>query len=266
MTKKGELIKDHIVRLLERNPDGLRVGRLTELLDVSRNSVYRYLNILKEEGLICKLDTKLWVLTNPIKPQTILGYQYQALLQGLKQIGGEFWNIELEEGRHNFKELGKYISPKMKGTAILDLEKLKQQNHHLQDIIAFGMKLIDETSSVENYNFHYKLDSNGFPLENTHLAGLVTFKGGYVQSAKVRGNGFAHYYIIAGIIEASFDRIIPEIYGGRVVVDLLKMDEVEQSVDIGLFVIFDKETPFIDPKTGRQIAHPQRELRLKGNL
>jgi len=264
MTKKGNQIESQIIRLLERNPDGLRIGRLTELMEVSRNSVYRYLSVLEFKKIAKRLpDSKLWVLTHPIQPQTILGYQYQALLQGLKKIGGDFWDINTNEGKLNFKELGRNIAPKMKGSTLVDLTQLKNKTHYLQDIIEFGMKLVDEASSVEKYRLEFKLDEQGFPNEFSNLAGVVTFSGGYIQSDKVMGNGFAHYYIIAGIIEASLERIIPEIYGGRVVVDIHKMDESSQMVDLGLYVIFDKETPFVDPQTLRKISFPQKEMRLR---
>ncbi|WP_457558523.1 helix-turn-helix domain-containing protein [Candidatus Harpocratesius sp.] len=265
MTKKGEQIQSQILRFLERNPDGLRIGQLTELLGVSRNSVYRYLDILVENDLVRKQSNKLWVLTTPLKPQTILGYQYQALLQGLCHIGGNLWDIKTEIGRSNFKELGKWISPRMKESTKLDLEELKQKTHFLQDILEFGMKLVDEASSVEQFTTSFSLDANGFPNENTNLAAVVSFQGGYVQTSKVQGNGFAHYYIIAGIIERSMEQIIPAIYGGRVYVDILNMDEENQHVELGLYVIFDKITPFIDPYTKRRIPFPQREIRLHGH-
>lgn len=262
MTKKGEKIESQIIRLLERNPDGLRIGRLTELMEVSRNSVYRYLHALEFKKIVIRLpETKLWALTHPIQSKTILGYQYQALLQGLRKIGGNFWDIDTDEGKIHFKELGRYISPKMKGSTLVDLAELKNKTHYLQDIIEFGMKLVDEASSVEQYRIEFKLDEQGYPTELTNLAGVITFSGGYVQSDKVKGNGFAHYYIIAGIIEASLDRVIPEIYGGRVVVDIHTMDDSDQRVDLGIYIIFDKETPFIDPQSRRKIPFPQKEIR-----
>jgi len=265
VTKKGEQIKEQILRYLERNPDGLRIGQLTNLLGVSRNSVYRYVQELEENGKIKKHHPKIWRLTKPFKPQTILGYQYQALLQGLRRIGGEMWDIKTENGRNNFKNLGKYISPRMKESSKLDLERLRQKTHYLQDIIEYGMKLVEEASSVEPFKTSFSLDDNGFPNENTNIAAIVSFHGGYVQTSKVKGNGFAHYYIIAGIIEANMEQIIPTIYGGRVVVDVIKMDEENQNVELGLFVYFDKETPFIDPYSKRRIPHPQREIRIHGH-
>ena len=128
MTKKGDQIESQIIRLLERNPDGLRIGRLTNLMEVSRNSVYRYLHVLETKNIVDRLpETKLWALINPNSPKTILGYQYQALLQGLRKIGGDFWNIDTNEGKLHFKELGRYISPKMRGSTLVDLEKLKRK-------------------------------------------------------------------------------------------------------------------------------------------
>ena len=153
----------------------------------------------------------------------------------------------------------------MKESSKLDLERLRQKTHYLQDIIEYGMKLVEEASSVEPFKTSFSLDDNGFPNENTNIAAIVSFHGGYVQTSKVKGNGFAHYYIIAGIIEANMEQIIPTIYGGRVVVDVIKMDEENQNVELGLFVYFDKETPFIDPYSKRRIPHPQREIRIHGH-
>ena len=41
----------------------------------------------------------------------------------------------------------------------------------------------------------------------------------------VRGNGFAHYYILAGEFEVFANEIISLLYGGRTIVKVLKKDE-----------------------------------------
>lgn len=258
MTKKGERIQSEILHYLERNPDGLRIGRLTDLLQASRNSVYRYLDDLEQQGLIKKLSSKLWVLTQPIKPTTILGYQYQALLQGLCDIGGNRWDISNPEGQENFKKLGVYIFPKMKNANKINIPQLKQQNHRLQTIIEYCLNLVEELSSVEQHSYMSKLTPEGFPDPDTNLAGVINLQGGYVQSDRIEGNGFAHYYIIAGIIEASLERVIPLIYGGRILVKVQTIDESMQLITLSLYVFFNKETPFIDPNSGQKIPFPQK--------
>jgi DNA-binding HxlR family transcriptional regulator len=252
MTKKGEWIQDQIIHYLERNPDGLRVGKLKRLLDVSRNSIYRYLEELQMRGLIKKCEDNYWQLKEPIKPQTIFGFQYQAVLQGLKAIGGEEWSIDTVEGKNNFKELGRFLLPHMKLPDI-DVDALKQQTHKMDDIITYLFNLVQEAITVENFTFHPKWNENGFPNPRTHLAALIEFSGGYVSSDPVVGNGFAHYYILAGMIEEAARQLIPKIYGGSVEVNVIKEDVERQLVDIGFYVIFDEKTPYIDPQTKKEI-------------
>ena len=64
------------------------------------------------------------------------------------------------------------------------------------------------------------------------------------MSESVVGNGFAHYYIIAGLFEMWFENLIPPIYGGITIVDVIKIDRELQIVDLALYVIFDEKTPF----------------------
>jgi hypothetical protein len=252
MTKKGEEIKEKILYLLERNPDGLRIGSLVKLIHVSRNSVYRYLEVLQLSGYIHKTSGKIWKLKNPLKPHTILGYQYQAILQGLKIVGGESWDITTMEGKENFKKIGRYVFPKLK-IPDLNIEKLKAKSHQLEQVISHNLKLLREASTVEKARYISHLTDDGFPNPNTHLASIVEFEGGYVSSDPVKENGFGHYYIIAGIMEAAVDATIPPIYGGRVTCEVLKYDEDRQIVDIGVYVFFDKKNPYIDPHSGQKI-------------
>ncbi len=252
MTKKGEEIKEKILYLLERNPDGLRIGSLQKLLEVSRNSVYRYLEVLQLRGLVQKKSDKTWQLKEPIKPQTILGYQYQAILQGLKEIGGQNWDIETPEGRENFKKIGQFVYPKLK-IPEPNVPKLKEQPHQLEEVIRYLLKLLKEASTVEKSRYISHLSSEGFPNSTTHLAALIEFEGGYVASDPVQANGFSHYYIMAGITEAAITATITPIYGGRISVEVLKIDEERQLVDMGVYVFFDKKTPYIDPRSGQKI-------------
>ena len=252
MTKKGEEIKEKVLYLLERNPDGLRIGSLQKLLDVSRNSVYRYLEVLQLSGLVQKNNDKTWQLKEPLKPQTILGYQYQAILQGLKEIGGAIWDINIPEGKENFKKIGRYVYPKLK-IPEPNILRLKEQPHQLDEIIRYLLKLLKEASTVEKSRYISHLTGDGFPNPATHLAAIVEFEGGYVASDPVEDNGFGHYYIIAGITEAAISATITPIYGGRISVEVLKIDQERQMVDVGVYVFFDKKTPYIDPRSGQKI-------------
>ena len=130
MTKKGKDIQEKILRILDRNPDGLRIGQLQRVLKekekldkVSRNSVYRYLDLLEMKGSVCKQPDKTYKLKERIRPQTIYGFQYQAILQGLRIVGGEKWDIKTKEGRDTFKKLGKITYPMMK---FPDLSKISK--------------------------------------------------------------------------------------------------------------------------------------------
>jgi len=235
MTKKGENIQDKILRLLDRNPDGLRIGQLQKLLEVSRNSVYRYLDILEMNGSICKQSDKNYILKEPIRPQTIYGFQYQAILQGLQMVGGDKWDISSKEGKQTFKKLGKMTYPMMKFPDLSKNETFKNQIHHLKEIVETTLKVL-------------RLDKDGFPEnKQTNLAAIISFEGGYVLSEKVKKNGFAHYYIMAGLFEMWFENLIPPLYGGRTIVDVFKTDEERQIVDLALYVIFDNEAPFTGP-------------------
>ncbi len=251
MTKKGELLSEKILSILDRNPDGVRIGTFQTLLNCSRNTIYRYLDELQDRGVV-KKHAKIYLLTRPLKPQTILGYQYQALLQGLKLVGGGAWDIDTDLGKQNFKKLGYTLLPKMKKSKI-NLENLKAQTHRLQDIVHYMLKLLEEVSTVEKFEYILKLDKNGFPDPN-HLAAIISYEGGYTQTDPVEGNGFAHYYIIIGLIEAAGNLVISPIFGGRLVADVLKIDFQRQIVDIGLYMFFDTKNPYIDPKTGQHIV------------
>ncbi len=244
MTKKGEEIQDRILRILDRNPDGLRIGQLQKLLKVSRNSVYRYLDLLEMKGSICKQSDKSYTLKERIRPQTIFGFQYQAILQGLQMVGGNKWDIDEPEGKQTFKELGKITYPMMKFPNLSKNGNFKKQTHHLKDIIDKTLKVLQDTLPVEKFKKDLKLDKKGFPDEQTNLAAIISFSGGYVLSESVVGNGFAHYYIIAGLFEMWFENLIPPIYGGRTIVDVIKIDRELQIVDLALYVIFDEKTPF----------------------
>jgi len=246
-TRKGIIIQEKILYYLERNPDGLRIGVLQNLIEVSRNSIYRYLDILEMKGLIYKMSDKTWVLKEPLRPQTIPGYQYQAILEGIKDIGGSFWDIETTEGKKNFKELGKKIAPKMKLPDV-DLDKLRQMAHYTPKILEYTQKLLQEMSTVERFNYESKLNDSGFPDPLTKLAGIITFEGGYIASDPVTANGFAHYYILAGAFEQVANKWISILYGGRTIVEVLKINEENQIVDLGVYTIFDKKTPYIDPR------------------
>ena len=247
MTKKAEKIQEKILRILDRNPDGLRIGHLQKILDVSRNSVYRYLDLLEMKGSICKQPDKSYILKERIRPQTIFGFQYQAILQGLQMVGGDKWDISKPEGKQTFKELGKITYPKMKFPNLSKDADFKKQTHHLSDIIDKTLELLQETLPVEKFKKDLRLDKNGFPDKRTNLAAIISFEGGYVLSESVVGNGFAHYYIIAGLFEMWFEHLIPPIYGGRTIVDVIKIDNEHQIVDLALYAIFDEKTPFIEP-------------------
>jgi Mn-dependent DtxR family transcriptional regulator len=245
MTKKGENIQDKILRILDRNPDGLRIGQLQKLLEVSRNSVYRYLDLLEMKGSICKQSDKTYKLKERIRPQTIYGFQYQAILQGLQMVGGDKWDIETKEGRQTFKNLGKKIYSMMKFPDLSKNENFKKQAHHLTDIITSTLKVLQDTLPVERFTYDLRLDKDGFPdNKQTNLAAIISFEGGYVLSEKVRNNGFAHYYIMAGLFERWIEKLIPPIYGGRTIVDVIKIDEDHQIIDLALYAIFDEKTPF----------------------
>ncbi len=248
MTKKGEHIQDKILRILDRNPDGLRIGQLQKLLEVSRNSVYRYLDLLEMKGSICKQTDKTYILKERIRPQTIYGFQYQAILQGLQMVGGDKWDIETKEGKQTFKELGKITYPMMKFPDLSKNENFRKQSHHLEDIIEKTLKVLQETLPVERFKFDLRLDKDGFPdNKQTNLAAIISFEGGYILSEKVKKNGFAHYYFVAGLFERWFGKLIPPIYGGRTIVDVIKIDEGRQIIDLALYVIFDEKSPFIAP-------------------
>lgn len=246
MTKKGEEIQEKIVRILDRNPDGLRIGQLQKLLKVSRNSVYRYLDLLEMKGSICKQSDKSYKLKERIRPQTIFGFQYQAILQGLQMVGGDKWNIDNPEGKQTFKELGKITYPMMKFPDLSKDANFKKQSHHLSEIIESTLKVLKDTLPVERFTFDLRLDKDGFPdNKQTNLAAIISFEGGYVLSEKVKNNGFAHYYMISGLFEQWFEKLIPPIYGGRTIVDVIKIDEERQIVDLAFYVIFDEKTPYI---------------------
>ncbi len=248
MTKKGEDIQEQLLHFLERNPDGLHVGALQKLINVSRNSIYRYLDVLVYRGLVKKIkDERTWQLIEPIRPQTIYGFQYQAVLQGFAEIDPSHWNIQTDLGQKNFKRLGEYIFPKMK-LQPLNVAALKTQTHHMDDIIEYILKLVQEASTIEKFKYVLKLDNNGFPDSETSLAAILSFEGGFVETDPVVGNGFAQYYIIAGLIQAAAEKTITPIYGGRVVVDVLNYNEMHQLVNLGVYLFFDKENPFIDPR------------------
>lgn len=248
MTKKGEDIKRRILNLLERNPNGLTVTSLQKLLKISRNTIYRYLEAISLEGLINQTDSKMWILKEPIKPHTIPGYQYQAVFEGLKRIGGAIWDIKTDEGKNQFKELGKSIYKDMKFPRI-DIGELQRRAHRIAEIYDYSIRLVQEAGTVERFKIESKLTKDGFPDPVSRLAGIVTFEGGYIASQPVIGNGFAHYYILSGVLEVYANEVISKIYGGRTIVNVIKIDEEKQIVDLGLYVIFDKETPYIDPKT-----------------
>jgi predicted DNA-binding transcriptional regulator len=254
MTKKGLHITERILYYLERNPDGLKIGTIQKLIDVSRNSVYRYLETLELRGLIAKLPSKLWILKSPIKPRTIPGYLYQEILQGLKEIGQETWDIETDEGKEKFKLLGKIISPHMKFPKI-NLDELRNRAHHQQEIIDYTIKIVKEATTVENFKFVMKLTQDGYPDPDTNLAALITFEGGYIASDPVSENGFAHYYILAGIFEEFANKIISAVYGGRTIVNIIKIDEENQIVDLGVYIRFNKKHPYIDFRTGKVIPY-----------
>ena len=110
------------------------------------------------------------------------------------------------------------------------------------------MKILKEASSFEKTHYFSKVDDEGFPDPLTNIIGIIQFEGGYVKSESVEGNGYSHYYIISGVIEAALEASFLPIFGGRVVVDVLKLDEERQLVDLGVYVFFDKKTPFTDPK------------------
>jgi len=245
MTKKGESIQEKILQILDRNPDGLRIGQLQKLLEVSRNSVYRYLDLLEMRGTICKQPDKSYKLKERIRPQTIYGFQYQAILRGLKIVGGDKWDIAKPEGKQSFKELGKITYPMMKFPDLTKDDNFKKQSHHLSDIIETTLKVLQETLPVETFKDDIRLDKDGFPDKLTNLAAIISFEGGYVLSEDVTKNGFAHYYIVAGLFEKWFEELIPPIYGGRSIVDVIKIDEDRQIIDLALYVIFDEKNPYI---------------------
>ena len=254
-TKKGQHIMDEVLKYLDRNPDGLKIGAIQKLVDVSRNSIYRYLEMLELQGLIYKTEELTWKLKEPIKPQTIPGYQYQAILQGLSNIGGSEWDIKTDKGRKRYKELGRFISPYMKIPQV-DLEALKARAHHSKEITLYATKVLQEARTVEQFSMSLRFTDDGFPYPQTKLGSIITFEGGYIASDPVVGNVYAHYYILAGMFEAFAQRVIPPIYGGRPVVEILKIDEARQIVDLGLYIFFDKDNPFIDPKTGiKKVLH-----------
>ena len=247
MTKKGEDIQEQLLHFLERNPDGLHVGALQKLIQVSRNSIYRYLEILTLRGKVKKLPDRTWQLIEPIRPQTIYGFQYQAVLQGFAEIDPDHWDIKTDLGRKNFKMLGEFIFPKMK-LQPLNVTALKKQTHHMDDIIEYILKLVQEASTIEKFKWVLKLDKNGFPDAETHLAAILSFEGGFIKTDPVVGNGFAQYYIIAGLIQAAAEETITPIYGGRVIVKVLNVYEQHQLVELGVYLFFDRENPFIDPR------------------
>ena len=251
VTKKGQNVINQITQALEVNPAGLSITTLHSILRISRNTLYRYLNMLEEQNVLLLQENHLWKLKESSKAKTIFGHQYQAVFHGLSKIGGQEWDISTEIGQKHFKNLGKAIYDEMKIPKI-NAEELKKQSHHLQNLFQYAMRLIQEAGTVERFNIESKLDKEGFPDPETRLAAIVTFEGGYVASEPVRGNGFAHYYILAGEFEVFANEIISLLYGGRTIVKVLKKDEENQIVDLAIYVIFDAKTPYIDPKTGQK--------------
>ena len=247
-TKKGQKVVDKLIMLMERNPNGLNVTSLQKLINVSRNTIYRYLEQLQMEGRVIMQPDHLWILKEPSKAKTIFGHQYQAILHGLHKIAGAEWDIKTEDGQNKFKELGKAIYAEMK-MPTMDVEEIRRHAHRSPEIFSYALRLIQESGTVEKFKLENKLNKEGFPDPVSRLAAIITFEGGYVASEPVTENGFAHYYILAGVFEVYANRIISQIYGGRTVVNVIKIDPENQIVDLGIYVIFDSKTPFIDPKT-----------------
>jgi predicted Zn-ribbon and HTH transcriptional regulator len=251
MTVKGKMIREKIKSILERNKDGITVMSLKEIIGVSRNSIYKYLTELENEKVIKKENNK-WFLSRPIKPKTIPGYQYQAILEGFKDVDPEHWDISTKTGRKNYIMVGHSIYDKLKYPEI-DIERLKNKLHKFDEILEISQRMMKEAVTGEtDVEIKTLISESGYPDPDNRLAALITFEGGYVASEPVKGNGFAHYYILAGVIEAFIEKIIISIYGGRCKVKVInkKFEDDNQSIDLGVFIIFDKKTPFIDPYTG----------------
>ena len=80
MTKKGEQIQDKILRILDRNPAGLRIGQLQKILKVSRNSVYRYLEKKIYPGMAYNKETETYEPQAPHEALNLTEEEYNRVV------------------------------------------------------------------------------------------------------------------------------------------------------------------------------------------
>ncbi|WP_371802300.1 hypothetical protein [Candidatus Lokiarchaeum ossiferum] len=250
-TPKGLLIREKILSTLNRNPDGLKFANLNNNIPCSRNTLYKYLNQLELEKVIERSPDKIYSIHHNRLRSRVSGHQYQAILQGIAKIGGENWNIQTIEGQNKYKQLGKAIFPKLKHY-YTNLNELSLNTLHKKDLFIYIRQLLGELKCLEEYHLESKIDSKtGFPDPYTQLVATISLQGTYLGEEVINGNGYAHYFIQAGIFESFLDYFVTPLYGGKGICDIIDINSSNSTIRFGLYVIFDDITPYHDPQTIR---------------
>ncbi len=121
MTKK-ETMKG-ILELLEKEKIGITVTRLSKKLDVSRPTIYKYLEILSKKGKVMELDlggSKCWALRSSNSPEKLsIIKPYHYIVNGiLTEIEKEYVpNID-------WKNFGKHLARSINEEELLETDEL----------------------------------------------------------------------------------------------------------------------------------------------
>ena len=216
-TRKGVNWAEKILNYLRENPFGLTVSQIAEDIDTSRVTVYKYMDILEEQGKVFAREVhryKLYYSSDRIVlPLNFVSAFYNGILSGLKK---KFSNEK------EFKELGYTIADVMRVELIKQFPKsIRDEIKTFKDFLRYFPKLYPYLDIILNDNLIIDED-----ISEDGTKALFHFKN--LNLLNLSEDFKYHYYILTGMMEKSLSRIFRK----EIQVDIFSLDFENKSVKI----------------------------------
>jgi predicted transcriptional regulator len=211
--------KKKILECLENNTAGLTITDIAKKTDISRNTIYRYIDILEENDLVFKKKVGAYHLyftkERDLLSKGLIYIFYKGLLSIFKEKNPNIENLYKEIGR----SLAKYVPITLWPPDSESMQTLKKLSNKffLKTVGKFLPYLDPLKLRLDLKNIELNEDNNRVIYHYTN-----------VESAKDDPNFINHYYLLTGYAEVK----ITEIYGKRCKCDIQEFKVSENPEDI----------------------------------
>ncbi len=208
-----------ILECLEINTAGLTITDIAKKTDISRNTIYRYIDILEEKDLVFKKKVGAYHLyftkeREILKKDLIYGF-YKGLLSVFKENNPNKENLYKEIG----KSLAKYVPASLWAIGSKLQKRLKQfSNEFLLKTVGKFLQYLDPL----------KLNLTLKEIEMSENNNSVQYHFINIESAKNDPEFINHYYLLVGFVEVK----LGEICGKKFKCDLQEFKISENPEDI----------------------------------